>query len=781
MPTRISKLVIKDFRGATCPVELEFDVTKPAVLIFGENGTGKSTLVDAIDFVCNQKFGSLTERSSISPKSHLPALGRKANDISITLSSEDNSWTGVMGKDHPQYSGTAIPPPRARILRRSQILTLVNAQPKARYDALRGFIEVPAVEKSECALGEAVNEAKRDYDEAVRARAQAEEALHKYWSAEGSPPPGHIPWAEARAREDAGALQGSGQNATAILNLVAALDQASANLDRCASEYAATTRQLERAAAELKRAEDEGSEQDRELLAVLKDARTYLAKHASANTCPVCEQRIVTANVLNRIEQRLSSMAAVTTAKTGIDTAERNHKVAEGALNRSRQAFVGAAARAGRELRASLLAPIAAENQAWDKYQALLMPETVVTMETMEQSVNILAVGAKIRTALTTLRDDAQKRTSQLSGIKTQLQTIDEKTRASEEAKDLYDRLAELSTIVASRRKEYVEGVLTAISSSVEALYGRLHPGEGIGQIKLYLRANVKGSLEFDAAFQGQTDVPPQAYYSESHLDTLGVCVFLALAKHFNDGNTIVVLDDVVTSVDEAHMDRFIQVLHDEATNFGQLVVATHYRPWRDRYRFALGPAGNVQLIELLHWSLPRGIRHTRTKLALDDLEGHVETEPMDRQIVASKAGVLLESLLDHLALVYRCKLPRQPRPDYTLGDLLGCIGKKLKKGLKIEKLANDGTVGLTHELESPLNELRGTAWVRNQVGCHWSFDGSSVADPEVKAFGTRTIALGRVLICDQCGQLPLKNKTGGYWQCACGRTHLTPVDNPDL
>jgi len=41
MPNRIEKLRLENFRGAACPVEIHFDTTKPAVMVFGENGTGK--------------------------------------------------------------------------------------------------------------------------------------------------------------------------------------------------------------------------------------------------------------------------------------------------------------------------------------------------------------------------------------------------------------------------------------------------------------------------------------------------------------------------------------------------------------------------------------------------------------------------------------------------------------------------------------------------------------------------------------------------------------------
>ncbi len=65
---KISKLVLTKFRGATTETVLGFDDEKPIVLIFGENGRGKSTIIDAIDFVCNKSAGSIKARSSTDPK-----------------------------------------------------------------------------------------------------------------------------------------------------------------------------------------------------------------------------------------------------------------------------------------------------------------------------------------------------------------------------------------------------------------------------------------------------------------------------------------------------------------------------------------------------------------------------------------------------------------------------------------------------------------------------------------------------------------------------------------
>ncbi len=69
----------------------------------------------------------------------------------------------------------------------------------------------------------------------------------------------------------------------------------------------------------------------------------------------------------------------------------------------------------------------------------------------------------------------------------------------------------------------------------------------------------------------------PGAYYSEAHLDTLGLCVYLALAKQAGTQDRIVVLDDVLTSVDEAHLGRIIELIDEEADGLGHLIITTHF------------------------------------------------------------------------------------------------------------------------------------------------------------------------------------------------------------
>ena len=239
-------------------------------------------------------------------------------------------------------------------------------------------------------------------------------------------------------------------------------------------------------------------------------------------------------------------------------------------------------------------------------------------------------------------------------------------------------------------------------------------------------------------------------------------------------------IDDVFTSIDQRHMDRLIRLIHDEAEALGQLIVTTHYRPWREMYRYNKVPGLKVQIVDLLPWSLNGGVRHTRTKLVIEDLQQCLAALPFDRQQVASRAGILLESMLDHLTLVYQCKMPRRPNAAYTLGDLLAGIDSKLAKAMKTSQTPIlHNTASKEQELKPLLDEIGSMTWIRNPVGCHFSDPGMDTADSRVEEFGKKTCEFAGALVCSSCGELPRSDKSGVDRMCRCGDLRLVPLQQP--
>jgi hypothetical protein len=450
----------------------------------------------------------------------------------------------------------------------------------------------------------------------------------------------------------------------------------------------------------------------------------------------------------------------------------------ESIVAQSRKEFCQKTKSLGNLLKPSPLKEVTDLNIQWTDYDNLLTHDQP-TEDIEAKARALLQAALPCKQLLATRKQNDQKSINQRNAIKGHYDTHTEKLKSAKSLEGLSQQLTKALEIVSQQRKAYVEGVLEAISGEVEKLYTKLHPNEGIGGIRFYLKPNAIGSLEFDAQFQTESELPPQAYYSESHLDTLGICVFLALTKHFMTDNTIIVLDDVVTSVDGPHLDRFMALLHDEAPNFNQVVVSTHYRPWKDRYRNARGPAAKTQVIELRSWSLQGGVQSDEAITTIKELRVMLAAPKMDRQTVASKAGIQLESLLDFITYHYGCKMARQFEPNYTLGALAIAIEPKFAKLLKTLKPGAAGQPKVETMLKTIIDELTMKAWIRNQAGCHFSVLGSDITDSEIKEFGTKVLVLADALVCPACEAFPTTKPSGSYWQCDCGKLEMHPLILP--
>jgi hypothetical protein len=345
--------------------------------------------------------------------------------------------------------------------------------------------------------------------------------------------------------------------------------------------------------------------------------------------------------------------------------------------------------------------------------------------------------------------------------------------------------LAAAHDLVKSTRIEYTQRILDEVAEECNRLYAAIHPDEGLAISKVELDQRQRASLSQMVNFGEYTDVPPQAYFSEAHLDTLGFCFWLAFAKRENsDGEGILVLDDVFTSVDSQHRRRLADLVVQEGTHFSQIIVTTHDRNWHDYFRNTHGPGNLTEVFHLQPWSIEKGISSYRTVLAVQDLVNAIHATPFERQAVASKAGVLLEATLDALALQYRCRVARTMDNVYDLGELLDGTAS-LFKSLELEKPMLDPAgqpiappaCAMVRPKEI-LASLRTTVVVRNQVGAHHNVYGAGLADCDVREFAELTVELVQALICPECGQIP-STRAGTHFHSSCSEptaVRMTPL-----
>lgn len=794
MPSRIAQLKITGFRGASQPLTLAFDQHKTIVMIFGENGTGKSTLVDAIDAVSNDVLGSIAERGvGAGAHQYLQSIAG-SSQLEIELSTKaGHSWRATLKGRNVQVqaigSHTAARPP-VRVLRRSKLLKLLENQPADRYAAMKHFLDVAAIEASEKALSANYAPLESDCKQKEDARQQHESWLQAQWQREKLPTEAAttaVEWAQNRLRDNIDTLRENAERLDAIRQLILSLANDAEHTIKLGREWNAAQESYQKAQVQV--ATLSATTNPAELVVVLRDTLRYLQQPGGhPDTCPVCAADIDAEIIRAQLTERLQGLQ---TAAALVDADLEAAKAYQLANDRLQQA--GNNLTAQLTLLATMLAPqpptaLASCAAEWAAYQA-----TTNTVAAPHQKTRIgCKLARRLRGCLEALEAEVQRLTAQVAlfdSLKIRVANLEEIARGLSETNTMRVRLKQALTIVAERRKQFTQRLLDSITAEVNRLYSAIHPDENMGLDRLEMDPNRRASLNQRVNFAGHTaDVPPQAYFSESHLDTLGFCMWLALAKLRGAQDAIIVLDDVFTSVDLEHFQRITDLLDAEAGYFKQLIIATHSRRWYERYRQR---NNNVHLLRLERWSLAQGVRVFSEKTFVAKLELALAQVPLDRYSVVHQAGIMLEELLQLVASVYECDLPLRTIPKFSLNELLNKTTqvfkvaqiKRLQAATPSSPAPNpaDPTAWETIEIRPFFEAVKRQSTEPRNAGAHYSICGLELADEEMEAFAIATLALAKALTCPTCFEVPRKVIKGSYLGCGC-RTHKTqllPIQRP--
>ncbi len=775
MGKSITKTRLAGFRGATTAFALDLDPSKGMTMLFGENGSGKSTILDAIDVVCNDSIGCL-EGVSVgqAPGRYLCTLGAQPASLQVTVHSNGESWTGTMRRNAITVSGVGDRP-CVKILRRNKILELVTAQPSDRYRALSRFIEIGVVEQSETNLKQKLDATNSEITTLTRDKDRMASQLDEVWVAEGRPDPGPtaMEWAEQRVNTGIQGLNDKFERLTEVVNVVAAAAAAKTEYETRRQSHSNVSGQLDQINQQVANAPGITSATAVQLLESLDKAKTYIEAEDSLDKCPTCQRpmgRDELLGIVNQGFEQLSELKALTDDRQRI---QESVNTATSHLSDATDALVEALRKVQEVMQTGDMPELVALNITWPSWEQ--------ATDDMDALVTICGQLGTAQPTLEQQRNSAQRDVNQFNSIRLWWNGIKDANEKMVDLDRIRDGLQRAYDLVHEKRVAFTQGILDDIRQEADRLFQEIHPGENIGLESLKMEEHRRGSVSQIGTFNGHNDVPPQAVFSDSHMDTLGFCVWLALAKREAPEGTILLIDDIFSSVDATHLGRVIDLLSTEASHFRQVIVATHYRLWWDRCQNAQG----IQRVHLGRWCAANGIAAQNMPCVLDELRVKVADAMFDRQAVSSKAGILLESILDDLALHYGCSLPRNKLNEYTLGVLLnGCSKLFSRHRLTVQVNANWNVDGQPEnwqatESQAAYDRVNAMQFIRNQVGCHFNLAGMNIPDGDVRDFGTATIELVEALTCPNCGSLATRIAIDGtHLRCTCAKraARMTPV-----
>lgn len=234
------------------------------------------------------------------------------------------------------------------------------------------------------------------------------------------------------------------------------------------------------------------------------------------------------------------------------------------------------------------------------------------------------------------------------------------------------------------RQEEALNVFLTMFSNDINDFYTTMNPNEKVEDIKLVpLKKNDElVGITIEYSFFNETHTPPIAYLSESHINCLGLSFFLASVRAFNKESKFFVLDDVISSFDRSHRYRFAQLLTTKFSDF-QVILLTHEKEFFELVSSEVKSKGWI--LNNFKWTKDNG---TGIERGIADIKDRIKKKIEDKNTdgLGNDIRVYTERVMKRVALEIEAKVAYRNNDineKRMAPELLDAVQSKLAKASK--------------------------------------------------------------------------------------------------
>ncbi|MQW61598.1 AAA family ATPase [Sinorhizobium meliloti] len=809
---RIDKIYIREFRGIR---ELTLTPKGQNFAACGPNGTGKSGIVDAIEFALTGNISRLagTGTGGLSVKAHgphvdsrnkpeaasvtldvtIPSLGNKKAQISRSVKTVNAPQIKPADKDViAAFEGVNLHP--EFVLSRRELIRYVLSEPGHRSKEVQSLLRLDDIEKLRGVLQKIANACSRDLPGSERAENDSitnllavldTAQLTKKSVLDAVNPRREILGLAPLTDVDATtSLRDGLTTATAIAPGRVPKVQATADLATLREALQALqTDPFKQACAN---AEANAAELGKDADSIDGLSRESLLKSAldlyDGSACPVCDTPFGPDAFSGHLAGKLAHLQDVSKRRAAIEAElkpilDRVH-AAGTALNTMIE-------------HAGMFSP---------KIDATALAEFRLVLRARYQQLQKLLPLDDTRAILTTAHSVPDLEPS-LTALATAIAAIPQPTQQdaardflvlADERLDIYRKARQkhaAARVRADRASKVFKtygtvttGALEKIYKDVETAFASYYRKINEDDEKAFSAKLIPaiGKLGFDVDFYGRGHFPPGAYHSEGHQDGMGLCLYLALMNHLLGPNfTFAVLDDVLMSVDSGHRRQVCTLLKEMFPNT-QFIFTTHDEIWL-RHMKSEGVIKGRNFAHFRTWTVDLGPTEWDDRDVWTELEEHLARNEV------RAAAALLRHYLEHFAKEacdrLRASVEFRGDAQFALGDLLPNATSTLGELLKKAKVAANSwnqkdVVERINTIELAYAEAKTKTGYDNwqiNTAVHfneWADLQKEDFTPVVAAFRRFTISFG----CTTCGEMyfvaPDRGKKEAL-RCGCGTLNL--------
>ena len=780
----IKSVSIRAVRGIRHEIALPLD--GKSWLVHGDNGTGKSSIERALRWALLGTEEPSSEKAlstEASCRRHILEAGDSPKVV-VDLDGGGNIEVGPaifnaneVGRGFRNACCLGNP-----FLRRLELLEFLNSKPVDRFRYLDSFLDLVVVD-------EALQKLSDREKELGRIVAKSEQAIQSALTNLGSRLPPELrpaslilnefklaavrfgvqlnlldaettTWEQlSTARTHAESLsQGDGlETARRTLN------NAKESLAKCGLALS-KLQQDELVKLDGKRAELEQASVLSQLAPLLEHARKHIAS-SDGEDCPLCGQVVDRKSLLESIDRKLSEMTEYRhVMQQIISSAGRWREVWKEFVQTNEVMCQACSFDSLAQLPESRQVPNGAEllfdaqlsNEAFRV--SLLSVGPTVLLEWCEHITSVASLFVSDQfgklppaTSLGELRTFADV----VKGLLDNRESIELNEVARDRAKKRQVFLETIHESMRKARQDVAQEVFDEIGAKVAQYYSAIHPEAEECEVtkapSIEVQRHSGGTAFVRGDFASQSVKDPKWVYSDGHLDTVGICIFLALrryrAKNVGDPK-LMVLDDVVLSIDLGHARRLITLLRDEFKDH-QLLIFTHNGLFA---RWCLGLMPGLKKLDVLGWTLENGPRISDYASTIQRLAEHIEKSPSKE--IAMNLMWLMDEWLAECRFVYSLSVPARFGDEYTLTEIWEPFAKVIRD---IAKQFGDELQHVTKKLDA----LQDSPRIRNMLAAHENEFAQEFPRIVIAEIASVAISLVQAIYCIQCHSFatPIPNR----------------------
>lgn len=787
---KIKSISITSFRGIP---DLTIDLEGKSVILKGENGSGKSSLVDSVEYFFTGKVSHLEGAHGLSLKEHGPHINSKPNDVAIKIAFDPGNISLTR-----TFKSPPIPPNHLEdyfkdaktgtfILRRAQILEFIRSQPAERYKSIGNIIGIESLDATELEMMRLRDETKGTVDSNKQKTKNLLVKISETIGVEVKRPENILSELNKTLKKERlpliKSLDESQKHAEEMLKTIQKditskkAQQIQEVMKRTNSNLITDDliKQLRKVNRKVKALLAENAEKELLIIDLLEFSGKVL-KEDSSGKCPVCEQKINRNKVLGRLGERIRLVRAL------------SDEVAE-----IRQMTVPILDQLGDIV--ENLQYIMKRIQSIDelsgnksKIQDMIsfvsgLKDEVTSAKDLDNEISLDRVvqqkkdHAKLAQSLSLkcgelmdkieLSDEEKKILKIAREIEAVRQIVDEieETQTNLDTAKKYHQYAEIVySTFSDTKKKRVQEIYDSIRGDMERFFLTLHPNEPYEGIDLAVASSRRASTDLKIKSFGLME-DPRALSSEGHLDSLGLCIFLAFIKRFNNDLPLIILDDVVTAIDSRHRERICELLINEFKD-KQIIVTTHDEIWYEQLRAtqrAYGVTGNCKHLEIISWNVNIGPNIIPYKPQWEKIQAHISAG--EKQVAGHLGRKYLEWVLKQICESLEASVPFKNSGKYEVGHLLYPAKRRSIELIKDYQFKQ--------KVEASFRELERTSIMGNFLS-HNNLLAEQASASEVQSFCNAVKSLHETFICPSCEQFPIYSREFKFIRCANDK-----CDNP--